>query len=331
MRPLLRRMADVFGAAATRWSEVEGVRLGAAFSFYATFAIFPLLLLTVTAIGFVIGDQDPVRSTVLDAFAAPDTPVRHVLESTVAAMQASRSSRGASAVIGLLTLLFSASGAFVELDEAMNKIWGVHAPKSTGFWRSVRAYVRDRLAGFAIVGGIGLTCVASLAASAALGAVAAHAPMRLTPALLQAADACASVMVLSAMFSAAFRYVPRARPPLRDVVGGAILTTAALAILKTLFASYLAHVTGYSAYGIAGGVLAVAMWIYLSSQVIFFGACLTRAACMECGDGPLGRTARGEERSASHHVRLEAQREPHLARRHGDLGARGRELEPRRG
>ncbi len=290
MKQALRQIARVFSDAVERWDDVEGFRLGAAFSFYATFAIFPLLLLTVTVIGYVVGDADPARAGVLDALASRGTPVRHVLETTLVAMQESRSARGASAAIGLVTLLYSASGAFVELDSSLNRIWGVKPRRSKGgVWQGIRSWLHDRLIGVAIVGVIGVVCVASLALSSALGAFAAHAPHDLGPALGQALDQCAYVALMSGVFVAAFHFVPRSRPPLRDVVGGAVLTTALLAIVKTLFASYLSRLTSYSAYGVAGGMLAVAMWISLSTQVIFFGACVTRAACASCSGGAAAR------------------------------------------
>src|SRR5579864_6823462 len=101
MRDLLRQLGRVFGDAATRWDEVEGFRLGAAFSFYATFSIFPLLLLTVTVLGFVIGDADPARAGLLDVVGAPGSPVRQVIESTITSMQQAHSARGLSALVGL--------------------------------------------------------------------------------------------------------------------------------------------------------------------------------------------------------------------------------------
>jgi uncharacterized BrkB/YihY/UPF0761 family membrane protein len=152
--------------------------------------------------------------------------VRHVLESAVVSLQRAHSARGVSAAIGLATLLFSASGALVELDASLNRIWGDSVKKEKGLWQ-----------------------------------------------------------LTSLVFAALFRYVPRSRPAFRDVIGGAVLTTTALAILKLLLASSLSRLTSYSAYGVAGGVLAVAMWIYLSTQVLFFGACLTRATCLTC-EGP---------------------------------------------
>jgi membrane protein len=281
-------LIDLFKTTIDRWSDVEGARRGAAFSYYATFSIFPLLLLAVTTIGFVIGDDVPARERVLSAFAAPGTAVHGVLEKTLSAMQGSgHSARGLSAAIGIVTLLFGASGAFVELDATLNRIWCVPARKSKGILGSIKVLVMERLSGFAIVLGLGLTLLTSLVMSSLLAAVAERARHQidtpLTPALLRTTELAASIALLSAVFIAAFHFIPRSRPPLRDVAGGAVLTTVLLTILKELFASYLSQLTSYSAYGIAGGVLALATWIYLSSQVIFFGAQLTRVHAEKLG------------------------------------------------
>jgi membrane protein len=299
MKELKENTVRLATRSAELWSDVEGSRLSAAFSFYAIFSIFPLLLLTVTVIGFVMGNEDPARAHLLDALAAPGTPVRSVLESTILAMQASRSARGLSAFVGLATLFFSASGAFVEIDNALNRIWGIPRTTSESIWHGVKIYVRERLAGFALVLLIGLTSLASLGMNAVLSVVAAHAPSPLRTGLFTADEICASVILLSIAFAAAFHFVPRERPAFRDVIGGAVLTATMLTILKTLFASWLSRLVSYSAYGIAGGVLAVAMWIYLSSLVIFLGACITRAAC------ELSRPARDAD-VASTDMRLEA-------------------------
>ena len=89
--------------------------------------------------------------------------------------------------------------------------------------------------------------------------------------------------LLCAVFTAAFHLIPRSRPPVHVVVPGALLTTVMLSALKELFAAYLSHLTSYSAYGVAGGVLALTTWIYVSSMVIFFGAQLTRIHAEKVG------------------------------------------------
>lgn len=279
----LRFLFELFKRTGDRFSDIEGFRLGAAFSYYATFAIFPLLLLTVTIFGYVLGDDAPARQRILSAIASPDSPMLGAIDKTLVAMQEAKGMRGISAVIAIATLLFSASGAFVELDFSLNKIWDVPPREGKGILGAIRVYVKERLTGFAIIGGIGATLLASLVSSAIFGALAAHANTTLTPALLQTAELTASIVLMSAVFTMTFHFVPRSRPPFREVVGGAVLTTVMLTILKETFAYYLQHLTSYSAYGVVGGVLALATWIYLSSQIIFMGATLTRVHCEMVG------------------------------------------------
>jgi membrane protein len=284
----IRFLIDLFSDTAERFSDNEGYRLGAAFSYYATFSIFPLLLLAITIVGFVLGDSAPARERLLWAIANPGSPVRDVLERSLTALQEGRSARGISAVIGIVTLLFAASGAFVELDAALNRIWCVPLQKTTGVVASIRQFIQERLAGFAIVAGLGVTLVVSLASSSILTAVLDEAKttlhfVPLWPALAKAAEVTLSVTLLSLVFTLAFHFIPRNRPPMRAVVSGAILTTTFLMALKEVFATYLSHLTSYSAYGVAGGVLALATWIYLSSMIIFFGAQLTRIHAEKLG------------------------------------------------
>lgn len=282
----LRYLVELFATTADRFSQVEGPRLGASFAYYATFSIFPAMLLAVTVFGFVLGDDAPARERMIAAIgAAPGS--REVLEKTLAALQESRSARGVSALVALFTLLFSASGATVELDNALNRIWCVPPRPSKGIVGTLKTFALDRLSGFAIVGGIGLTLLASLVGSSLLSALVSRAREQietpLWPALLRTSELALSMTLLSGVFTAAFHFIPRTRPKLADVVGGAVLTTVMLTALKEVFASYLAHLTSYSAYGVVGGVLALATWIYLSSQIIFFGAQLTRVHAEKLG------------------------------------------------
>jgi len=280
-------LVELFSDTAERFSDNEGYRLGAAFSYYATFSIFPLLLLSVTIVGFVLGDSTPARERLLEAVAIPGSPVRDVLDRTLTAMQENQGARGLSAVIGACTLLFGASGAFVELDAALNRIWCVPKRKSKGIVGSIRLFVVERLSGFAIVLGLGLTLLVSLVSSSLLTFIAERAKQQVSiplwPALVRTAELTLSMAILTAVFTGAFHLIPRSRPPAHIVARGALLTTVAFTALKELFASYLSKLTSYSAYGVAGGVLALTTWIYVSSMVILFGAQLTRVYAEKVG------------------------------------------------
>lgn len=284
--PLKQRLKFLFGVfedTGTRFSDIEGFRLGAAFSYYATFSIFPLMLLTVTIIGFVIGDDAPARERMLSAVATPDSSVYGVLEQTLTAMQTNRSARGLSAIIGLGTLLFSASGAMVELYASLNKIWRVPVPKTKGALAAVKAFVSERLSGFALVLGIGLSMLASLFLSSLVTAIQNTSPIKVGPWLMRLAEQGISIVFIGLVIAAAFHFVPRTHPKWKDVFAGAMLTSLLLSLLRAVFATYLGHLANYSAYGIVGGVLALATWIYLSSQIMFLGATFTCTLCESRG------------------------------------------------
>ena len=304
VREHLRFLGELFSKSADRFDELEGFRLGAAFSYYATFAIFPLVLLTVTLVGYVLGNDASTRDRILAQVGTADASVRSVIAQTLTSMQDSHGARKTSAMIGLISLLFSASGAFVELDFSLNKIWQVKPRCGKGIKGKVSVFLHERLSGFACVASIGLFMMASLVTSSVLSAISKHADYTLTPALLRTAEVTVSIVLLSLVFAAAFHFVPRSKPPFRDVIGGAVLTTVFLTVLKAVFALYLSHLTSYSAYGIVGGVLALATWIYLSSQIIFFGATLTRVH-YEMTGCPAAKEREAAVRAAEHDATLE--------------------------
>ncbi|HSO39999.1 MAG TPA: YhjD/YihY/BrkB family envelope integrity protein, partial [Labilithrix sp.] len=192
----VRFLGTLFSRTYDKFDELDGFRLGAAFSYYATFAIFPLVLLTVTVVGYVVGDNDSVRDRILTAVASSDGSVSDVVGQAMASMKDAGAQR-TSAVIGLLSLLFSASGAFVELDFTLNKIWGVEPRVGRGVVGKVKVFLEERLFGLVCVVAIPLFLVASLVSSATLGVLARHAQTTVTPALLQAAELGASVTLLS--------------------------------------------------------------------------------------------------------------------------------------
>ena len=292
-RDRFRFLVELFSETGERFSDNEGYRLGAAFSFYATFSIFPLVLLSVTVVGFLLGDSTSARQRMLDAVALPGSATQDVLDRALTAMQQNQSARGVSAAIAIGTLLFGASGAFVELDAALNRIWCVPERVSKGVMGAIRVFLLERLSGFAIVIGLGFTLFVSLISSSLLSFLVSRAQEEVTfaawPAIARTAELVLSVGLLAALFTAAFHLIPRSHPPITVVAPGATLTTALFLTLKELFASYLSHLMSYSAYGVAGGVLALAMWIYLSSMLLFLGAQFTRIHAERIGAVPVQR------------------------------------------
>jgi membrane protein len=279
-RPL-RLLASGYGLlkdAALRWVDDGCYRLGAALAYYALFSLFPLLLLCVTVLGFLLGRDASVRQRILAGVVDATSPqFRALLDQTLQGMQEHLIARGVGAIIGLVTLLFGASAVCSELQADLNTIWHVKAPPAPGAWATVLLAVKGKLKSFVIVGAAALVFLASLAVTtivATLGGTG-HAS-RLDALASLPAELVVSVGFLAFLFAALFKALPNAKVRWRDVIAGAVFTAILFTVLKRALAWYLGHLGGYAAYGAVGAVLSLLLWIYLASLSLFYGAELTR-------------------------------------------------------
>ncbi len=284
----LRAAAALLRETAVRWVDDECYRLGASLAYYAIFSIFPLLLLSVTVLGYALGDGAKTRTELVNAVtgATASGAVRELLDQTLASMQAHHTARGVGAVVGLLTLLFGASGVFSELTTSLNRIWRVQGTVSKTAGQAVVAFLRDKALSLAIVGFAGLLLFGSLALSTALS-VASNASRALP---WQWIDLAVSTAFLTLALAAMLRALPQAPVEWRDVLGGALVAALLLTALKRLLALYLAHLGSYAAYGVVGAMLGLLLLIYLASLVVFFGAELSRVFAERFGSLRTGRS-----------------------------------------
>ena len=258
---------------AIEWSEDQAPMLGAALAFYSVLSIAPLLLIAVGVASVVFGEQAASGELA-------DKLKKFVGEQGADALQAMLQNAhkpGAgpiAAVVGFATLLFAASGVFGQLQTAMNTIWEVQ-PKPG---RGILGIVKDRFLSFAMVLGTGFLLLTSLilstVVSATLNFVQNMAP-GLKP-LLALSDTLVSAVVVILLFALIFKLMPDAKVAWRDVWVGAGLTTVLFLIGKALIGLYLGRSSYGSAYGAAGSLVILLVWIYYSSQILFFGAEFTQ-------------------------------------------------------
>jgi len=268
--------------AGVRWSDDNCLRLGASLAYYAVFSIFPLLLLSITALGFVLGHGPETRARLLDAVASASTPqFNAIFDQTLSDMQTHETARGIGALVGLVTLIAGASAVFSELESTLNQIWRVKATPTSGVWRAVVNLVRGKALAFAVVIGAAAALLLSLIASAFLSAVskrlAGGSQASVShPAIWVVIEAASSAGVLTLVLAAMFRLIPQTRVEWRDVLGGALLTALLFTAIKGLLGWYLGHLGSYAAYGAVGGFLGLLTWIYLASLFLFYGAEFSR-------------------------------------------------------
>lgn len=264
-------LADCKNAFA-RWSDHNASRLGASLAFYTLLSLAPLLIFVVSMIAFVFG-QTKAQAWILQQ-------VSYLLGShgaqTIHEMlqHARHSSSGFLAgIIGLITLLFGASGVFTELRDGLNAIWDVPAPKSFS-WKTL---VKSRLFAFGMVLAIGFVMLVSLLLSTVMATTIRYFNELIpVPAiLLEAFNFVLSIYVIACLFALIFKYVPDVSISWHEVWSGAVFTSILFTAGKMLLGVYLGMASVGSAYGAAGSLVAVVVWVYYSAQIFYYGAEVT--------------------------------------------------------
>jgi membrane protein len=256
----------LFRDAAFRWSEHNAPRLGAALAFYTVLSLAPLLVIVVAICGFVFGAQAvsgqlfwQIHNTVGDEGAQL---VQSVLKT------AHRPATGIIATgFGMITLFAGASAVFVELRDTLNYIWGAPGPNDSRFWTAIRR----RCYSFAIVLGIGFLLMGSITVSA----IMQHFLVLAAP-IVEAMNVLITFLATSFLFALIYRVIPEVRVDWEDVAIGSLLTAALFAVGRFLIGLYLGKASVGSAYGAAGSLVVLLVWVYYSSQVFLYGAELTR-------------------------------------------------------
>ena len=262
-----------FRGAARAWWDDDCTRLGASLAYYTLFAIAPILLMATAIAGLVFGPA-AVRGEIvgqLDHLVGREgaLAIEGLLEGA-----SQRRSGALATFIGGTAFLVASTGAFLELQVALNTIWRVK-PRPDGH---LYAFVIDRLRSFGLVVAIGFLLLVSLAVTAALAALNAWL-FNLSPAnatLWTIVNTRVSIVVTTGLFALLFRFLPDVRLRWRDVATGAMVTAVLFTLGQQVIGLYLGQSTVASSYGAAGSMMILLLWVYYSCQILLFGAEFTR-------------------------------------------------------
>ena len=275
--PIISR---TFRTAARAWWDDDCTRLGASVAYFTLFAIAPILLVATSIAGMVFGPA-AVRGEIvgqLDQLVGREgaLAVQGLLEAA-----ARRPSGFLPTLIGGVTFLVAATGAFLELQVAFNTIWRVK-PRPSGH---LYAFVMDRVRSFGLVVAIGFLLLVSLSVTAALAALNAWL-FNVSPAdayLWNIANTLVSIVVTTVLFALLFRFLPDVRLRWRDVTMGAVVTAVLFTIGQQVIGLYLGRSSVASGYGAAGAMMILLLWVYYSCQIVLFGAEFTRVWAVRHG------------------------------------------------
>jgi membrane protein len=258
----------------TSWNNHEAPRLGAALAFYTILSLSPLVIIVVAVAGLIFS-RSTAQAHVLSQVQGMIGPAggKAVESMLVAAQKPAAGIVGT--IVGMLSLLFGASGVFTELRSALNLIWGVKPDATSG----VVGMLRERFFSFGMVLSIGFLLLVSLVISTALAAVGKFfgGLLPIPSPVLAVLNFLLSYIGVAVLFGLIFRFVPEAKVRWQNVWLGALVTGMFFTIGKTLIGLYLGKASVGSAYGAAGSVIVVIVWVYYSAQIFFFGAEFTHA------------------------------------------------------
>ncbi len=276
-----RTAYELLKETASAWIDDKAPSRGAALAYYSMFAIAPIVVLTVSLAGLIYG-ADAASGRVAEQLQGTVGPeIAAAIESLVRSASNPASSTVA-ALVGLGVSLFGAATLFGELQDALNTMWRV-APRPG---RPVLKIVRERAFCFAMVLAAGALLLASLVVTATLHAVAAYFGPGSLPgsvAAWQGLNWLVSLAFVTLLFALIFKVVPDVHIAWRDVWAGAALTGVLFTVGKYLLAVYLTRTGVASAYGAAGSLAVVLVWVYYSAQILLFGAEFTRAQARRRG------------------------------------------------
>jgi membrane protein len=251
----------------SKWTADKGPRMGAALAFYAIFSIPPLMIIALAVLTFVYSG---------DAFFRLQSELASLVGDSVAGtllgsyrMQ-QRGGGLIAGVVGLGVLFFTASGVFVELEDALNTIWEVK-PRDTG----IKAMLKGRLSSFTMVLGICFLLMASLALTAIVAGLSEKAGDWVPGGGLVVGyvmDFALSVGVITLLFAMIFKVLPAVYVAWNDVWIGAAITAVLFTIGKFALGIYIGKAGVGLGYGAAGSLVILTTWVYYSAQIFLLGA-----------------------------------------------------------
>jgi membrane protein len=272
---LLRNVKDIVAQAVLSWIEHDASTMGAALAFYTVFSVAPILIIAVAVFGMLIG-TDPVRADLLpqlqNLFGDAGASAVQALLSSATYMGKSR----LATAIGVGTVLIGASTVFVELQNSLDRIWGIpKRSRVSGIWR----VLRSRFLSLGLILGVGFLLMVSLLVSTLLAAVGTWLGSYFGGwhTLLLLFDVALSLAISTVLFALVYKYLPMERLAWRDVWVGSLVTGVLFNIGKFAIGYYLGKSAFASVYGAAGSLLVLLLWTYYSAQIFLFGAEFTKS------------------------------------------------------
>jgi membrane protein len=273
------------------WNSDNATRWSASVAFYTLLSLAPLLILTIAIAGYVYGAGAARGQLALGLRNLVSPEISPAIEVLLSRPQ--KPSTGVLAVMfGVLTLFMGASSVLTELHDALNAIWHVPVERKGSQVAALFRLIKERLYSFGVIIGCGILLLVSLALSSWLDALEAIFRWRNVSAnyWFHVAVFAMSFLAIAFVFTAIYKLIPEVDLDWSDVTVGGIVTAVLFVAGKQLIAIYVGKTGLGSAYGAAGSIVVILVWVYYSAQVFFLGAEFTKVYAERVGS----RTGHGK-------------------------------------
>jgi membrane protein len=282
LRPLKR--------AAVTWYASRTFELGAALAYYAIFAIAPMILVTIAVASLLFGKQAAQGQVLKQIEGAVGTTVARAIADTLQFAYHSGSGVWATG-IGTLVFFFAVTGLFSQLQSALNAIWQVEPKPGRGVW----GVVKDRFWSFVAVIGLGALLLAAVLVHAWVSVLSAWSGSSMSGIgwVGRGFHSLLAWVLVTLGLTLIFQVLPDVEIAWRDVWVGAAVSALLFILGNWLFSLYLSWSGMMTAYGAAGSLVVLLLWVYYSAQVLLFGAEFTQAYARRIGK-PIRPSANAE-------------------------------------
>ncbi|MFO7662315.1 MAG: YihY/virulence factor BrkB family protein [Chloroflexota bacterium] len=274
---------DIIKKTFKSWRDEKVSRLAAALAYYTVFSIPPLLVVSI-GIASIFTDRQVIEDQVINQAGNLMGPQgAEAIETILQSTEAPGGNELLPTIIGIIFLLLGASAIFTQLQDAMNTIWDVEADPDRG----ILAAIKERFMSFTMVLAIGFILLVSLLLSTVLTTLGTYIGNLVseTEIVLGLVNFIISYIIFTVLFGVMFKTIPDVRVAWRDVWIGAAITAALFMIGEYALGIFLDRSDPTSAYGAAGSVILILLWVFFSAQVLFLGAEFTQVYATEYGSG----------------------------------------------
>jgi len=280
----IKKNVSILKASFKAFNEDNALKMSASLAYYTIFSMAPLLLILISAASIFYG-RDAIQNKVfeeINGFLGNDAALK--IQEILQKITLNDDSTSAI-IIGVVTLFIGATGVFLEIQDSINQIWRVKAKPKKG-WKKL---IINRFLSFSMIITLGFLLIVSLIINGIILALSAKLSQyfpEITIVLVEIINAVVTFVVIAALFGIIFKYLPDVEISWKDIRVGAIFTALLFTLGRFIIGLYIEKVAPGSAYGAAGSLIVILVWVYYTAAILYFGAEYTQVYA-ECYGGKI--------------------------------------------